>query len=199
MNLTKTQINVLVGSILGDAFLQSTGKNNARLRFEHSQDQKEYLRWKVNFFGRLFQGKETYLERVHPKTNKTYKYVRHQTTSTPSLGFYHKLFYSNNGKKKVPENIKEFLDNPLALCVWYLDDGYYYAKDKNSLIYLGKVTKREATLLSDALVSNFQLNNKIYDKKNKGFALFFGVNETKILHSIISKFIISEMKYKIEE
>ena len=74
MELTKQQTNVLIGTILGDGFLQKTGEKNARLRLEHSQKQKDYVLWKGNIFGRLFQVKPNYLERVHPKSKETYKY-----------------------------------------------------------------------------------------------------------------------------
>src|SRR3990167_10219321 len=44
--MTNKQKSVILGSILGDGFLQQTGKNNARLRLEHGLKQKEYLIWK---------------------------------------------------------------------------------------------------------------------------------------------------------
>lgn len=74
ISLSKDQKSILFGITLGDGYLQSTGKNNARLRLEHSYKQKEYLFWKVEKLHQLFQGKPVYLERVHPLTKKTYKY-----------------------------------------------------------------------------------------------------------------------------
>jgi hypothetical protein len=195
MNLTKKQIDVLMGTILGDGFLQKTGKQNARLRLEHSLKQKDYLIWKGKIFNRLFQGTPSYLERIHPNTKEVYKYVRWQSSSSPSFGKWHKYFYPN-GKKTIPKDLGKYLISPLSLAVWYMDDGYY-SKDRNCFIYLGKISLQEGNILQDIFNKNFGLNPKLYNKKNKGLALFFGVGETKKFHQIIKEFIIDSLHYKI--
>ena len=60
-----------------------------------------------------------------------------------------------------------------------MDDGYYSLKDKSSYIYLGRVSKNEALIAQKAIENNFDIKSKVYDKKKKGFALFFSVSETK--------------------
>lgn len=184
MHLTKNQEAILVGGILGDAFLQKTGTRNARLRFEHGAKQKEYLLWKMKAFPRLFQGRPTHLSRVHPKTKATYEYWRAQSNATPELGKWLSIFYPK-GKKQIPADIAKFIKEPLALAVWYMDDGYYYPKDKNSFLYLGRVSSEEAEYAREALVRNFELSPRVYDKKQKGFALYFGVAETKKMHKVV--------------
>jgi hypothetical protein len=196
MELTKQQMNVLVGTILGDGFLQKTGEKNARLRLEHSDKQKDYVLWKGNIFGRLFQGKPNYLERIHPKSKATYSYCRWQSDSAPTFGKWQRYFYPD-GKKIVPDTIGSFLTHPISLAVWYMDDGYFNTKDRNSFIYLGCVTRTEAEILQKAIKKNFDIEARIYDKKNKGFALFFGAVETKKLQALIKPFIIESLKYKL--
>ncbi len=186
MNLASNQEAILIGSVLGDAFLQKTGARNARLRFEHGAKQKEYLLWKVKALTRLFQGKPTHLSRVHPKTKATYEYWRVQSNATPEIGKLRSVFYPE-GKKRIPANMVKFLKEPLALAVWYMDDGYYYPKDKNSFLYLGRVSSDEAEYVREALVRNFGLAPRVYDKKQKGFALYFGVAETRKLHTIVRR------------
>ena len=78
-----------------------------------------------------------------------------------------------------------------------MDDGYYDLKNKSSLIYLGRVSRPEAETLQKSLQENFSLEATVYDKKNKGFALFFGVVDTKKLHSLIRPFIVESLKYKL--
>ena len=184
MHLTRNQEALLAGSILGDAFLQKTGAHNARLRFEHGAKQKEYLLWKVKALIRLFQGKPTHLSRMHPKTKSTYEYWRAQSNATPELGKLRSIFYPK-GKKQIPADIAKFIKEPLALAVWYMDDGYYYPKDKNSFLYLGRVSSAEAEYARGALAKNFGLDPHVYDKKQKGFALYFGVAETKKMHTVV--------------
>ncbi len=183
---------------MGDAFLQKTGSQNARIRFEQGEKQKDYLIWKGSQFPRLFQGKPSHLERIHPITRKQYGYWRWQSNASPEIGKWRNIFYED-GKKKVPKNISELLTAPLALAVWYMDDGYYYLRDKSSYIYLGRVSQKESSLLENAIVENFDLKPKIYDKKEKGYALFFGVNETKKLHELIREYVIPSMQYKLGE
>jgi len=196
MKLTKQQTNVLVGTILGDGFLQKTGEKNARLRLEHSQKQKDYVLWKGNIFGRLFQGKPNYLERIHPKSREAYKYCRWQSSTGPAFGKWRKYFYPN-GKKIIPKDIRCFMTEPIALAVWYMDDGYFNKMDRNSYIYFGRVTRAEAEILQKAIKKNFGIEATIYDKKNKGFALFFGATETKKLQTLIRPFIIESLQYKL--
>ena len=196
MKLTKQQTSVLIGTVLGDGFLQKTGEKNARLRLEHSQKQKDYVLWKGSIFGRLFQGTPSYLERVHPKSRETYKYCRWQSSATPAFGKWRKYFYPN-GKKIIPSDITDFFKEPISLAVWYMDDGYYNKVDRNSYIYLGRVTRIEAEILQQAIAKNFNISATVYDKKNKGFALFFGAMETKVLQALIGPFIIPSLQYKI--
>ena len=72
-----------------------------------------------------------------------------------------------------------------GLAVRYMDDCYYYPKEKNSFLYLGRVSSEEAEYAREALVHNFGLSPRVYDKKQKGFALYFGVAETKKLHTVM--------------
>ncbi len=196
MELTKQQTSVLIGTILGDGFLQKTGEKNARLRLEHSQKQKDYVLWKGKIFGRLFQGKPNYLERIHPNSGETYKYCRWQSSAGPAFGKWRKYFYPN-GNKIIPNNIGNFLTEPISLAVWYMDDGYFNKIDRNSYIYLGRVTRAEAEISGKAIEKNFGIVATVYDKKNKGFTLFFGVLETKKLQTLIRPFIIESLQYKL--
>lgn len=186
----------MIGTILGDAYLQKTGKKNARLRLEHSDKQKDYLFWKVSQFPKLFQGLPKYLERKHPISSQIYKYWRHQSNSTPELGKWLKVFYEN-GKKSIPANLENILKDPLSLAVWYMDDGYYYQRDKVSYLYLGRVSKKEAEIAKSVLEKNFNIFPKVLDKKQKGFALYFSHNEIKKLHGLIRQYVLPSMQYKL--
>lgn len=196
VKFNKEQKSILIGTILGDAYLQKTGKKNARLRFEHGDKQKNYLFWKISKFPKLFQGEPEYLERKHPISKKIYKYWRHQSNSTPELGKWRAIFYKD-GKKHIPEDLGDFLKDFLALAVWYMDDGYYYARDRVSYLYLGRVEIKEAENVKMVIEKNFNIFCRILDKKQKGFALYFSPKETIKLHKRIKPFILSLFGYKI--
>jgi len=194
ISLSKEQKSILFGIILGDGYLQKTGKKNARLRLEHGGNQKEYLLWKVKKLGRLFQGKAKYLERIHPISKREYSYRRHQSQSTPYLGKLKKIFYPD-GKKKIPEDLQKYL-TPLTLAVWYMDDGYYYSRDKCSYLYLGNVSQKEAEVVVQALLNKFGITARAKAKK-KGYAIYLSPQETQKLKKLIKGHMLSQFNYKL--
>ena len=196
MNITKRQQDILVGTVLGDGYLQKTGLKNARLRLEHGEKQREYLLWKGRQFPRLFSTKAKRIRRIHPKTKQTYIYWRWQSNASPELGKWQSLFYKN-GVKHIPETLGELMQDPLVLAVWYMDDGYYSPLQKHSFIYLGRVLSAEADIARHAIAKNFKIKTRIYNKKEKGFALFFPVQETIKLHALIREHVIPSMNYKL--
>jgi len=195
IKISQRQKQILYGTVLGDGYLQKTGKENARLRLEHGQKQKEYLFWKVNQFKKLFQGKPVYLERIHPKTKKKYGYWRYQSQSTPYLGKLRKTFYPQD-KKKIPEDIINYL-SPQTLAVWYMDDGYFSQRDNSSYLYLGRVDREEAVNASQAILDSFNLPNTILDKKEKGYVIYFSPKIVIKLKKLIKKYMISQFDYKL--
>ena len=182
--------------ILGDAYLQPTGEKNARLRLEQQAPHKEYLVWKTRLLQQLFQGKYKILERMHPITKKTYRYVRQQSNASPILGKFRKLFYPE-GKKRIPQKLNQLLRDDIAFAIWFYDDGYYYRRDKCSYIYLGRVSIEEAKIAQKAIQQKFGILSRILDKKNKGFALYFSREESKKIKSIVEKYYVPVMAYKI--
>ncbi|MEK7535137.1 MAG: hypothetical protein AAB613_01365 [Patescibacteria group bacterium] len=197
MRLTSTQRDIIVGSVLGDGFLQKTGSNNARLRFEHSAKQESYLLWKIDKLPDLFQGRVTHLDRVHPGSKETYSYVRSQSNATPILGKYRQMFYEDS-RKQVPANLESLL-SPLVLAVWYMDDGYYYKRDNCAYLYICQVKKVEAMRIQEALSRKLDLSTRLLDKGQKGWALYFSPTETVKLSQCISKYVIPEMLYKLPD
>ena len=194
ISLTRNQKSILFGIILGDGYLQKTGEKNARLRLEHGKNQKEYLFWKVSNLSPLFQGKAKYLERIHPITKRIYCYWRHQSQSTPYLGKLRKIFYPE-GKKIVPEKLERYL-SPLTLAVWFMDDGYYYLRDKCSYLYLGNVSRNEAEIVMLTLLRRFNILSRVKQKK-KGYALYFSPRETQKLKNLIKGHILPQFNYKL--
>lgn len=195
MKLTKEQKNVLLGVVLGDGYLQKTGKANSRLRLEHGLRQKNYLLWKVDFLKPLFNGKPRFLQRVHPKNGRTYFYVRHQSNSSRLLGKLRDKFYQE-GVKRIPDDLEKILVSSLSLAVWFMDDGYYYLRDRCGYLYLGNVSIKEAIIVKETLFQNFFLKTKVLRKK-KGFAIYFSPPEMIKLSRVIKPHLLGDFIYKI--
>ncbi len=194
--MTKIQKAIIIGSILGDGFIQKTGSKNARLRLEHSLKQKEYLIWKCQILGNYFQSKPQILERNNPIFGKTYQYIRAQSYSGPEFGKLYRLFYIA-GKKVIPDKIFDLMKDPVSLTVWFMDDGYYYQRDKMAYLYLPKYDHVSINNLLDVLKVNFSLSPILKIKKRGEYVLNFSVVETEKLVQIIKPFVISSMKYKL--
>lgn len=195
MGLLKVQRLVLVGTILGDAYLQPTGKRNARLRLEHSLNQKDYIFWKYQIFKNYMQSEPELIKRYNPHGKKTYVYWRCQSHSSPIFGKYRRLFY-REGKKVIPLNIKKFLKSPLTLAVWIMDDGYLYKRDQHLFIYLPDYQKEEIRLLQEGVEANFEVRTGYKEKKLKKekFLWFDRVNTRKIINTIKPHLLFSMKK-----
>jgi LAGLIDADG DNA endonuclease family len=156
IGLTARARSVLVGTLLGDGRLQPTGRCRARLRLEHSLDQVDYLLWKADQLSGIAAGRMTCLDRVHPHTRAVYRYVRHQSFASAIYGKMWKIFYPY-GKKRIPDVLSKLLTQPLALAVWYMDDGYYFPRERECYLYLGLVSTEEAQTAQAAVADNFAL------------------------------------------
>jgi LAGLIDADG DNA endonuclease family len=187
--------SILTGTILGDAYLQSTGRQNARLRLEHSLTQESYLLWKMRELEKAFQGKLTYLSRKHPQTRQIYHYVRYQTYAYADLGILRKMFYPE-GKKQIPECLEEII-NPLVLAVWYMDDGYYDSRHNSAYLYFGTITQLEAEIAQHAIQSKLKIDCKVKNLKKKGLALYFSPRKTRKLKDEIKNYILPFFAYKL--
>lgn len=180
---------------MGDSYLQNNGIN-ARLRFEHSLDQEEYLLWKYNSLKDIFKESSIVrINRIHPITNREYRYIRCQSKTLPELKNVKDIFYKN-GKKIVPADLNKYLSEPISLAVWFMDDGYYYKRDKCGYLYLGNVSEEEAKICANTLSQNFNLQTKVL-KKKEGFALYFSRLEMLKLKEIIEGYMIPLFGYKM--
>jgi hypothetical protein len=126
--VTRLQDAVIVGGLLGDTHIQKTtaSTNKCRLRFCHSFRQKEYVDWKHGVLLTPFcKGtKPPYVANRRPTTPEYMVYTSYRDEFLP----YHTVWYQRRGpgsgtSKIVPTNIKQLLVDPIALAVWYLDDG----------------------------------------------------------------------------
>lgn len=197
MKLSKTQKEIVYGLVLGDAYLQPTGKQNARLRLEHSAKQKEYMDWLFQELKDLFAKPPDFIQRVHPQTRRMNSYVRLQSHSSPWFGKLRKIFYDQKAKKHIPEKFEKILSGR-TLAIWYMDDGYYYKRDKSAHIYLPIYTSAEIERLKRAFKKRFSITAKIYCRPDrKSCQLTINGYDIKRFRLIIEPYIIPSMRYKI--
>ena len=198
MKLTKKQKAIIYGVIFGDGYLQKTGTQNARLRVEHSKKQEAYAQWLYENLENIFSDKPKRIDRVDPKNKKTYEYVRLQSNASPWFGKLRQKFYDNSNKKVVPSEIALFLESPLSLAVWYMDDGYYYARDKSAHFYLPNYNQEGRARIISALKNNFDINATAYCRPDRN-ACHITINGADLhqFKNIIKPYLIPSMRYKL--
>jgi hypothetical protein len=119
--ITKIQEQVILGSLCGDGRVSGHSPNYVE---NHSLKQKEYLLWKRDLLMGL-NPKITEYKSFHKKTKKYYRGINMYISSRSDFLKYRKLFYNGvTGNKVIRFNALRLLE-PLALAIWYMDDGSY--------------------------------------------------------------------------
>lgn len=192
--LNHLQTSVLVGSILGDGTLR-TGKKaiNANFKVEHGLKQKDYVFWKYEVFKEWVSTPPKISTRYDENRISYPKSWWFRTLRHPNITIFHKKFYPD-GIKIIPDDIENFLD-PIAFAVWIMDDGSLNKGRLDISTYSFKLG--EIWLLQEAIFNRFSLGSNYYKDRDKGLRMYFRKDETQKLISIISPYIIPNLKYKI--
>lgn len=179
---------ILLGTLLGDATVAKSGKTK-RIAWEHSMAQKEYAIWKGESSLKNYSIYER--SRLDSRTNNTYHSITVYST-TDNYEVYRNLFYSN-GKKEVSNLILELL-TPLAIAVWFMDDGNLYYNGNNCHLTLSVNGFNEQSV--DRIINYFSSKYGILFKK-KGRALrITSVEQVKLFESIFAPWYHHSMEYK---
>src|SRR5450432_2013297 len=119
--LSLQQWQVVLGSLMGDGNLSPNrrDRNGVRFRLGHGPKQVDYLDWKVSLFGNI---------ECSRRTNATGA-VFADFTPLPELGELQQAVYFGDGKKHLSEEYLKAL-TPLALAIWYMDDGCFTVRSK---------------------------------------------------------------------
>ncbi len=114
--LSPQQEQIILGSVMGDGKLSpdASCRTGVRFRMGHGARQADYLDWKVSLLGNLGCS----------RSENTGGARFADFTPLPELDELHQVVYFGDGKKHITwEHLKQL--TPLALAVWYLDDGCF--------------------------------------------------------------------------
>ena len=116
------ELQVLLGSILGDGNLQKRYKTGGTiLKISHCEKQKEYIEYKQNLLkNNCSEVKKYYLYDDRRKNPNYFQYTIY-TKSSLDLNKYYENWYKPN-KQIFKEDLYKL--EPLGLAIWYMDDGY---------------------------------------------------------------------------
>ncbi len=160
--IIQLQDALIIGGLLGDMHIQKTSAstNRCRLRICHSLRQKKYVDWKHSVLLTPFckKTKPPYVDNRQPITPAYLFY----TSYRDEFLLYHTAWYQRKGlgsriTKIVPANIKQLLVDPIALAVWYLDDGTKRSGYNACRFATQSFSLKENKLLALCLKDNFGL------------------------------------------
>jgi recombination protein RecA len=114
--LSGQQWQVVLGSLLGDGNLSPNrrDRNGVRFRLGHGATQSAYLDWKVSLLGNISCARRTNAKGA----------VYADFAPLPELGELQRAVYLGDGKRTISEEYLKAL-TPLALAIWYMDDGSF--------------------------------------------------------------------------
>ena len=115
------QVQVILGSLMGDGALSPNlrGRSGTRFRMGHGAKQAAYLDWKVSLLDNI----------PHARTSNAKGAVFADFTPLPELAELREIVYFGDGKKHLTWDYLKGL-TPLALAVWYMDDGCLTVRSK---------------------------------------------------------------------
>lgn len=182
LEVSDFQRDVLVGSVLGDAYITKLGK----FKFEQSLKQSEYVFWKYEALKSiLYDSEPKIMVRWHSRNNKFYS----------SLRFSSRQYFKSWRDALYPIGIKVFPKNlilsPASLAVWYMDDGCWTGS--KVVIAIEGFDDESHQNMQNALLEHFDIktligkNRKLLIRKESHIRFF----------DLISDFVIPSMRYKI--
>ncbi len=180
--LSPEQLEVVRGSLLGDGSFRRVGDYNAQLRIGHGTDQKEYVLWKQSLFGDL----------VAYRGPNSQGGLSFDTIPMYELTPFVERDYNDYGKDPSPDLIATL--TPLALAIWYMDDGTFddsYGHRRSS-IACGDIPEQKRHMLVGKLAEwGIEARVSHLDR------LEFNVEATERLHALISPYVHPSMAYKL--
>lgn len=193
-SLTKVQKDLLIGSILGDACLEPL-KTGARAEITHCRKQQEYLEWKFQHLKKIVLTAPKLIKFKDKRINKNRLEWRFRTISHPEIVRLRKIFYKKD-RKIIPENIEKILKSPFSLAVWYMDDGKKRPDCRGAYLDTICFTKNEQKRLIRCLEKNFRIKSRLH-WNGDGYHIYIPIESIERFRSLIEKYIIPSMKYKL--
>ena len=194
-------ISIIIGSLLGDGHLEKRNRGiGTRIKFEQSNKNVEYLMWFHSYFstrGYCNINKPELKKRIR-KNGEIYFHYSINTFTFSSFNWIHDMFYMcSEGKyvKIIPLNIEQYL-TPLALAIWFMDDGSKLKK--GAKIATNCFTYKELSQLCEILKNKFNLTVTIHSGgKNKGYTLYISSQSMTTFSNIVKPFMLPTLYYKL--
>lgn len=183
--LTDDQLQLLMGSALGDGALRQVGTHAASFRVGHGDAQEDYARWKhwmlepfSRSFGRVGNGQGF------------------DTIAFPTLADFRAGLYEEDGRRTAATAVLDRLD-ARGVAVWYGDDGSFMGRfdrwGHGKAVLYNKSLQGTARERTAALFERLGVGRPRDD--GRGFR--FTAEQTTNLHELIAPYLHPSVDYKL--
>jgi recombination protein RecA len=201
--LSSMQWEVILGALMGDGSLSRPVRvedASARFRMGHGSRQLAYLDWKASLLGNIGQSRTT--------NSSGAGFV--DLTPLPELVELREAVYLGDGHKHLSWDYLKLL-SPLALAIWYCDNGSFQSRAKGlqertrggsgrSEICVQALSPGSRVRLVQHLTDTFDLHPKLTERGvRRTPVLSFAKDETAKLHELIAPYVHPSMQYKLLE
>jgi len=192
---------VIIGSLFGDASLLVTGKDRVPNFYEnHAMKQLEYLKWKALMLGRPNGVRFRIMSHGYCK-GKSIPYFQVRDKVFVDL---EKMFYirTENGRRKkivTAEALELLVGSPLALAVFYMDDGEYDAYSNQAILNTCDFTLEENNMIASRLSTLLRGSTRVTMKRYIYPRLNLSSKATDEFVRIVKPFIHPTLQYKVDQ
>jgi len=206
--LTSYQIQILYGSMMGDAKRQ-TKATTSSVAFGHSYKQKDYLLWKYRIFENIASKNSLKvsidIDKRSEELIKTWKFYCHANTDAENciLEFY------KSGKKEVSQKVLDML-TPLSIAVWFMDDGQAefnhrdfileYQKEPKFLFCTDSFSKESCLLIKNWFLKKYNISTHLEEKQLKktiGYRIIVDEDSSQSFVNLVKDHLLPMFRYKI--
>ena len=198
--LSDQQFQVVLGSLMGDGNLSPNrrDRNGVRFRMGHGAKQRDYLDWKTGLLGNIAHSVR--------EDDRGARFV--DFTPLPELAELQRAVYLGEGKKFLSEDYLKAL-TPLALAIWYMDDGSFTVRSKGLQqrtvggsgrieICVEAMTVGSRVRLRDYLRDTHGLDVRLREAGTAGKAvLVFSTKASAKFQETVAPFMAPSMEYKL--
>jgi recombination protein RecA len=199
--LSEMQRQVILGSIMGDGNLSRpvrTEDSSARFRMGHGVKQAAYLDWKVSLLGNI----------PNSRTENAKHAVFADFTPLSELGELREIVYQGDGKRHFTWDYLKKL-TPLALAIWYMDDGHLAVRSKGAQertedgsgrieICLEAMSPGSRDRVIEYLRDSHGLDVRLHLKGVRGIAhAVFTVSASEKFQRLVAPYVHPSMQYKL--
>jgi recombination protein RecA len=199
--LSDQQWEVVLGTLMGDGCLSPPVRQDsesARLRMGHGARQSDYLDWKVSLLGNI----------PHCRTSNSKGAVFADFTPLAELHELRSAVYLGDGKKVLSEEYLKAL-TPLALAIWYMDDGSFSVRSKGLQqrteggsgrieVHVEAMSEGSRVRLRDYLRDTHGLDVRLRYAGSRGKAmLLFSTQASAKFQELIAPYVHPSMEYKL--